>query len=115
MNTTYVQTYLECFNGFRDFRTALKKDVAIFCQLDYWFREFVYDIIFALFQLIYFKFVAILKIRLHDIRHPLYIQSLYIMYYLYQIVFVRRYFIFSLCELLSGSENSAYLFRTHFT
>lgn len=72
--------YLECFNGFRDFHTALKEGVAIFCQLEYWVREFVYDIIVALFELIYFQFVAILKIRLHDIRYPLYIQILYIMY-----------------------------------
>jgi len=80
MNTSYVQTYLECFNWFRDFRTSLKKDVAVFCQLDYWVREFVYDIFVAMFQLIYFHFVAILKIRLYDIRYPIYIQISYVMY-----------------------------------
>jgi hypothetical protein len=80
MNTPYVQTYLDCFNGFRELRTALNKYAAIFCQLDYWFRDFVYGIFVAILQLIYFHFVAILKIRLHNIRYPLYIQFLYIVY-----------------------------------
>jgi hypothetical protein len=80
MNTPCVPTYPQTCNRGCELHTSFKEDAALFGQLDFEVCDFVYGFSVTLVHLVYFNFVAILKIRLRDITYLFYIQISYISY-----------------------------------